>query len=107
MTERICDECRERERRQHARFCRVCEEEVENPEGLEGPVCTECYQKYLSVADWPAFEREMRAHSGDPADPDHRLRVNLFNLRWHVEQHEQQHLERFPMVVRPRRPSGS
>lgn len=102
IAERICDECREREGRQRAGFCRVCESEVENPEGLVGPVCTECYGQYLEVQDWPALEREMRAR-WNPEDPEHQTRVRLVNLRGHVEQHESQHLERFPMVVRPRR----
>jgi hypothetical protein len=101
MTERICEECREREGRQRAAFCRVCEHEVENPEGLEGPVCSECHQLYLAVRDWAAFKRAMQAR-WDTADPDHQTRVRLMNLRLAVEQHEAQHLEPFPMVVRPR-----
>lgn len=101
--ERICGECRERELRQRAAFCRVCENEVENAEGLEGPVCSECYENYLAIRDWPAFEQDMLARR-NVADPDHVFRVRLVNLRGAVVQYEQQHLgERFPMVVRPRR----
>lgn len=100
--ERICDECRERESRQRAGFCRICEHELENAEGLEGPICSDCHRRYLAIQDWPAYERGMRAR-WNVADPDHVFRVRLVNLRLATEQYEQQHLERFPMVVRPRR----
>jgi hypothetical protein len=98
---RVCQECLERERRQKAAACSVCEHEVENPEGSEGPVCLECYQLYLAVEDWPAFEREMRARWNTTA-PDHKTRVRLMNLRLAVEQYEREHLERFPMIIRRR-----
>jgi hypothetical protein len=42
----------------------------------------------------------------DPADSSHSTRVRLVNLRLAIDQHEAQELERFPLVVRPRRPTS-
>ena len=109
---RVCHECVEREERQRAAFCRICEHEVENPEGLEGPVCTECHGLYLTISwdtldrlcrseDWDAIKRYLTEPGTDRLD--YRTRVRLTNLRLAVIRHEEQQLTRFPMVVRPRR----
>jgi hypothetical protein len=110
---RVCQECMERERRQKAALCRICEHEVENPEGLEGPICSKCYGLYLSTS-WAILDglvvseawEDIKNYFSVTLEPSARveLRMRLANLRMNVKQHEHQHLERFPMVVRERRP---
>jgi NMD protein affecting ribosome stability and mRNA decay len=69
LTQRICDECAERERRQKAGACSLCGNAIENPDGAEGAICSNCYARYLST-NWEAIDAACltaeAAHSHSP-----------------------------------------